>query len=142
MIGDVGVIKLNGHETSRYTEKDAKVPRSGFVALQLQAGGPMRIEFKDIAIRKIVSADTSVGSSFKAGAAKVVITPHPLLPISGGIGVPTPAKEKRGELTARAMVIENNGVRVAFVSIDALGFPSVLGDRVRKLVPRIPPENI
>src|SRR5689334_2390391 len=34
------------------------------------------------------------------------------------------------------------GVSVAVVSRDLLGFPSVLGDRVRAKVPRIPPWNI
>jgi hypothetical protein len=41
-------------------------------------------------------------AEFQAGAAVRVITPDPLLPVSGGVGVPKPATEKRGELTARA----------------------------------------
>ncbi len=84
----------------------------------------------------------SYGQSFKAGAAVRVITPDPLLPLSGGMGIPKPATEKKGDLFARALVVENNGVRVAFVSIDNLGWPSALGDRSRKLVKGIPPENI
>ena len=39
------------------------------------------------------------------GAAVRIITPNPLLPVSGGMGTPKPAKEKRGELTARAVVL-------------------------------------
>ena len=81
-------------------------------------------------------------AEFRVGAAKRIITPDPLLPISGGMGPTTPANEKRGELTTRAVVVENDGIRVAIVSVDALGFPGVLCDRVRQLVPRIPPENI
>ncbi len=81
-------------------------------------------------------------AEFRVGAAKEIITPSPLLPISGGMGPTTPAKKKLGELMARAIVLEKGDVRVAIVSIDALGFPAVLGDRVRKLVPRIRPENI
>ena len=81
-------------------------------------------------------------AEFRVGAAMQVITPDPLLPVSGGMGPTTPATKKLGELTARAIVLESGDVRVAIVSIDALGFPSVLGDRVRKLVPRIPAENI
>jgi len=80
--------------------------------------------------------------SFRAGAAKRIITPDPLLPVSGGMGIPTPATSKAGELSVRALVLENNGVRVALVSIDNLGWPSALGDRSRKLIQGIPPENI
>ena len=35
---------------------------------------------------------------FKAGAAFRIITPDPLLPVSGGIGRPKPASVKKGEL--------------------------------------------
>lgn len=79
---------------------------------------------------------------FRAGAALRVITPDPLLPVSGGIGVPKPARVKKGDLYARALVLENNGVRVAIVSVDNLGWPAVLGDRSRALIHGIPPENI
>ncbi|MGE0377639.1 MAG: hypothetical protein AB7Q45_19690 [Planctomycetaceae bacterium] len=78
----------------------------------------------------------------RIGAAMEIITPDPLLPVSGGVGIPNPAKEKRGELTARAVVFQNGDTTVAVVGLDSLGFPSVLGNRVRKQVPRIPAENI
>ena len=58
------------------------------------------------------------------------------------MGAPKPASEKRGELTARAIVFRKGDVSVAIVSLDLLGFPSVLGDRVRAKVSRIPAENI
>jgi hypothetical protein len=80
--------------------------------------------------------------TFKAGAFKLDITPKPLLPVSGGMAVPQPATEKQGDLSVRALVVENNGVRVAFVGIDNLGWPSALGDRSRKLIKGIPPENV
>jgi hypothetical protein len=80
--------------------------------------------------------------AFEAGAARRIITPDPLLPVSGGMGSPSPAKSKQGELTARAMVFRANGETVAVVGVDLLGFPAVLGDRARKLVPRLAPENI
>lgn len=80
--------------------------------------------------------------AIQVGAAKRVITPDPLLPVSGGMGVPNPAKEKRGELTARAIVFRKGETSVAVVALDLLGFPSVLGDRVRARVPRIPGKNI
>jgi hypothetical protein len=71
-----------------------------------------------------------------------VITPDPLLPVTGGMGKPNPAREKRGDITARAIVLKKGAVSVAFVSLDLLGFPSVLGDRVRAKVTRIPPDHI
>lgn len=78
----------------------------------------------------------------KVGAAMRILTPNPLLPVSGGMGAPKPAKEKRGDITARAMVFQKGETTVAVVGIDLLGFPSVLGNRVRRMVPRIAPENI
>jgi hypothetical protein len=78
----------------------------------------------------------------QVGAAVRVITPNPLLPVSGGLGRPLPTKEKRGELTARAVVFRKGQVTIAVVALDLLGFPSVLGDRVRAQVTRISPQNI
>ncbi|WP_373511412.1 hypothetical protein [Persicitalea sp.] len=80
--------------------------------------------------------------SFRAGAAKRIITPDPLLPVSGGIGTPKKTVEKNGDLFVRAMVLEKGETRVAFVSIDNLGWPSVLGDKSRALVKGVKPENI
>jgi hypothetical protein len=81
-------------------------------------------------------------AQLEAGAATRVITPDPLLPVSGGLGKPNPTKEKRGELTARALVFRKKDVTVGVVALDLLGFPSVLGDRVRAKVARIRPENL
>ena len=78
----------------------------------------------------------------EAGAAKRLITPDPLLPLSGGMGSPAPVKSKQGELMARAIVVRSSGELLGIVSVDLLGFPAVLGDRARKLVPRITAENI
>ncbi|MCA9050635.1 MAG: hypothetical protein KDA89_17980 [Planctomycetaceae bacterium] len=82
------------------------------------------------------------GEQFQAGAAVSIITPDPLLPVSGGVGEPNAVTEKRGELTSRVLVVRDEHTTVAIVGIDVLGFPAVLGDRVRQLVPRIPPSNI
>lgn len=90
----------------------------------------------------LIVCTTASGGDFQAGAAMRVITPDPLLPVSGGVGAPSAATVKKGELTARAMVFGDGKTTVALVGIDVLGFPSVLGDRVRKLVPRIPGGNI
>src|SRR4051812_46276606 len=75
-------------------------------------------------------ATPASAAGLEAGAAVRVITPDPLLPVSGGFGAPAPAREKRGELAARAMVLRKGDTTVAFVVLDVLGFPSVLADRV------------
>jgi len=85
---------------------------------------------------------TISAQELKVGAALRVITPDPLIPISGGVGTPSPVQEKKGNLFVRAMVMEQNGVRVAIVGIDNLGWPAVLGDQSRSLIKGIPPENI
>ena len=81
-------------------------------------------------------------AEIQVGAAVRVITPDPLLPVSGGMGKPNPAREKRGEITARAIVFRKGDASVAVVSLDLIGFPSVLGDRVRAKVSRIPADHI
>ncbi|MGC4034491.1 MAG: hypothetical protein QM764_00930 [Chitinophagaceae bacterium] len=79
---------------------------------------------------------------FKAGAALRTITPDPLLPVSGGVGQPRPSKEKKGELYARALVLEKGTTRIAIVNVDNLGWTAILGDKSRALIKGIPPENI
>src|SRR5579871_2343571 len=76
------------------------------------------------------------------GTGKRIITPNPLLPVSGGMGPTRPTREKRGELTARAIYLRRGDVGVGIVSLDLLGFPSILGDRVRARVPRLTNANI
>jgi len=80
--------------------------------------------------------------AFQAGIAVRVVTPDPLLPVSGGVGPSSPATETMGDLTVRALVLEDEDTRVAIVGADFLGFPAVLGNRVREQVDTIPPENI
>jgi len=81
-------------------------------------------------------------NNFKAGAAVRVITPNPLLPVSGGIGTPKPSTQKNGDLFVRALVFEKGGVRVAIVNVDNLGWPAALGNKSRALIKGIAPENI
>ncbi len=78
----------------------------------------------------------------KVGTAVRVITPNPLLPVSGGMGTPNPTREKKGDITTRAVVFRSGEVSVAVVALDLIGFPSVLGDRVRSQVSRIPADHI
>ena len=90
----------------------------------------------------IIFATSLSAQTFRSGAAYRIITPDPLLPVSGGVGTPKPVTEKKGELYARALVMEKGDTRVAIVNIDNLGWPAVLGDKSRKLIKGIPPENI
>lgn len=85
---------------------------------------------------------TMAAADLRAGAAMRIVTPDPLLPVSGGAGPSSPAKEAIGDLTVRALVVENGGVRIAICSTDFLGFPGVLCDRVRDRVKGIPAENV
>lgn len=94
-----------------------------------------------LAITVFFSFNTN-SQTFRAGAAVRVITPDPLLPVSGGIGTPRPATIKQGELYVRALVLEKGATRVAIVNIDNLGWPAALGNRSRKLITGIPAENI
>jgi hypothetical protein len=81
-------------------------------------------------------------ADFRAGIAVRIVTPDPLLPVSGGVGPSHPATQKRGELTVRALVLADSDTKVAIVSADFLGFPSVLADKARAQIKGIPPENI
>ena len=85
---------------------------------------------------------TAYNQIIQVGAAKRVLTPNPLLPISGGIGTPNAARENKGDLFVRAMVFEKGDVRFAMVSVDFLGWTSILGNRSRALIKGISPENI
>jgi hypothetical protein len=88
------------------------------------------------------NAEAGGADHLVVGAAKRIITPNPLLPVSGGMGPTRPTREKRGDITARAIYLKRGDTAVAIVQMDLLGFPSVLGDRVRARVKRIAPENI
>lgn len=81
-------------------------------------------------------------AGFRAGIAVRNVTPEPLLPVIGGIGPGYPVTQKAGELTVRALVFEEGNTRVAIVSADFLGFPALLGNKVRAGVKGIPAENI
>lgn len=87
-------------------------------------------------------ATVPVRAELRAGMATRVVTPDPLLPLSGGIGIPEPSTRKAGELGVRALVMADEDTRVAVVSVDFLGWPMVLGDRARGQVKAVPRENI
>jgi len=81
-------------------------------------------------------------ADFRAAIGVRTVTPDPLLPVSGGIGPSAPVQRKEGDLTVRALVLASDDTRVAIVSADFLGFPSVLGNKVRARVKGVPAKNI
>ena len=87
-------------------------------------------------------AEFDASAVFRAAIAVRTVTPDPLLPVSGGVGASHRTTRKEGELTVRALVLEQETTRVAIVSADFLGFPAFLGNKARSGVKGIPPENI
>lgn len=84
-----------------------------------------------------------VHAAFRAGVAVRIVNPDPLLPVSGGAGPSHPATNRVGDLTVRAVVLDDGTTRVAIASADFLGFPAILGNKVRAAVAAvIPPENV
>ncbi len=95
-----------------------------------------------ILVLALCHSQETFAQTFKAGAALRIITPEPLLPVSGGVGAPQPATQKQGDLYVRALVFEKGKTRVAIVNVDNLGWPAALGNKSRALIKGIPPENI
>ncbi|MDB5352809.1 MAG: putative peptidase [Planctomycetota bacterium] len=52
-MGDHITLSLNGVQSVDYVEKVADIARGGKIAVQIHAGGPMKIEFKDILIQPL-----------------------------------------------------------------------------------------
>lgn len=90
----------------------------------------------------VLTVHYTEAQDLQAGAAVRIITPDPLLPVSGGIGTPKKTIEKKGDLFARAFVLEKGKTRIAIVSVDNLGWSSALGDQSRAMITDIEPENI
>ena len=92
---------------------------------------PCKLRFTNLIFIFLVSFNIH-SQQLKAGAAKRVITPDPLISTT----------EKKGELYVRAMVLEKGKEKIAIVNIDNLGWPAALGNRARKLIKNIPFNNI
>ncbi len=91
---------------------------------------------------QFVCQPAAPAAELRAGIAVRLVNPDPLLPVSGGMGPSHPVTRKEGDLTVRALVLAGGQTRVAMVSVDFLGFPSLLADRVREKVRGIPAANI
>ncbi len=46
-------LAINGVTTVDYREEDANIPRTGFIALQVHSGPPLRVEFRKIRIKEL-----------------------------------------------------------------------------------------
>ena len=55
--GDRITITLNGVTSVDYREDDPSVAREGLIALQVHAGDPMEVQFKDVMIQRVPSPD-------------------------------------------------------------------------------------
>src|SRR5437764_1603268 len=84
----------------------------------------------------------ALAADFRVGVGSRIVTPDPLLPVSGGVGPSHATSRKEGDLEVRALVLAEGETHVAIVSSDFLGFPSALGNKVRAAVKTIPAENI
>lgn len=51
--GDHITLTINGVKTVDYREPDADITRTGFIALQVHSGPPLKVEFRKIRIREI-----------------------------------------------------------------------------------------
>lgn len=102
----------------------------------------MKIRIAILVFLLLIVGTTANAQTFKAGAAIRNITPKTLIPISGGMGTPVMPTGIKGELTVRAFVLEKGETRIAIVSVDNIGWPAYLGDRSRKLIKGIAPENV
>ncbi|WP_165220360.1 family 16 glycoside hydrolase [Aquisphaera insulae] len=52
-MGDRVTLYLNGSTTATYTEPEAEIARDGLIAVQIHAGAPMEVHFKDLLVRPL-----------------------------------------------------------------------------------------
>ncbi len=102
----------------------------------------MNSKLSNIVFLVLALLSTECLAGFRAGVALRTVNPDPLLPVSGGVGPSHPVSRRDGDLTVRALVLEQDATRVAIVSADFLGFPAVLGDAVRAQVKGVTGQNI
>ena len=52
-VGPHVTMKINGATTIDYTEPDAKIGRSGVIAVQIHGGGPLEVRFRNLRIKEL-----------------------------------------------------------------------------------------
>ena len=94
------------------------------------------------AIGGVLLMSLNAVAELKAGTGLRVVTPEPLLPISGGFGSCPDATEKRGDLFARALAFEKDDTKLVFVGVDFIGWTSYLNEKVFEQVKGVDPNHI
>jgi hypothetical protein len=56
-------LSLNGVPSVEYVEMDKEIARTGKIAVQIHAGGPMEIQFKDVLIQPLPTPDEPASAS-------------------------------------------------------------------------------
>jgi predicted peptidase len=74
-MGDEITLSLNGVESVKYKETDAEIAREGRIAVQIHAGGPMKVEFKDIYIQPLPSPKARADANAPGFHLRTVKTP-------------------------------------------------------------------
>lgn len=78
-------------------------------------------------------AQTNSKNDWKAGVAKVVITPSQSMWMAGFASRTGPSKGKIHDLWAKALALEDaGGQRSVLITTDLLGFPKMISDTIRK----------
>jgi hypothetical protein len=52
-VGPHITLSINGATMVEYTEKDAKIARTGIIAPQIHSGGPLEVQFRNLRIKEI-----------------------------------------------------------------------------------------
>lgn len=103
-------------------------------------------------LRWLGAADSSSDQSndpqakWKAGVASVVVTPEQSMWMAGYSARKKPSEGKIHDLNAKALALEDaQGTRLVIVTVDLIGIPRALRDRLEKDVARryeLPPEGL
>lgn len=81
------------------------------------------------------------GESLKAAAGRIDITPKNPVYIAG-YGSNRKSSSVHDPVSARCLVLESGGVRIAFVSCDLIGVPRYAVENIRRMVKSVSPERL
>lgn len=83
----------------------------------------------------------SARAALLGAAGKVDVTPAQSV-FLGGYGLNRRSNAVHDRLTARCLILESDGKRIAFISCDLVGLPRYTIQKIRSLIKSIPPENV